>query len=149
MADSDGQVVIDLSLRKDGIQSDIQWLTDNLKNIGANVSADQISEKFENAMNDAKGTVKDAINDINGEKAEPKIGANDEQLKDKAEESKEQLDSVGNKKVSAKIKADAANLLEKAEQSDKALDKIPKSVKSEIIAQANDAGIINFEKILE
>ena len=30
MADSDGQVVIDLSLRKDGIQSDIQWLTDNL-----------------------------------------------------------------------------------------------------------------------
>lgn len=149
MADSDGQVVIDLSLRKDGIQSDIQWLTDNLKNIGANVSADQISEKFENAMNDAKGTVKDAINDINGEKAEPKIGANDEQLKDKAEESKEQLDSVGNKKVSAKIKADAANLLEKAEQSDKALDKIPKSVKSEIIAQANDAGIINFEKILD
>lgn len=149
MADSDGQVVIDLSLRKDGIQSDIQWLTDNLKNIGANVSADQISEKFENAMNDAKGTVKDAINDINGEKAEPKIGANDEQLKDKAEESKEQLDSIGNKKVSAKIKADAANLLEKAEQSDKALDKIPKSVKSEIIAQANDAGIINFEKILD
>ena len=149
MADSDGQVVIDLSLRKDGIQSDIQWLTDNLKNIGANVSADQISEKFENAMNDAKGTVKDAINDINGEKAEPKIGANDEQLKDKAEESKEQLDSIGNRKVSAKIKADAANLLEKAEQSDKALDKIPKSVKSEIIAQANDAGIINFEKILD
>ena len=149
MADSDGQVVIDLSLRKDGIQSDIQWLTDNLKNIGANVSADQISEKFENAMNDAKGTVKEAINDINGEKAEPKIGANDEQLKDKAEESKEQLDSIGNRKVSAKIKADAANLLEKAEQSDKALDKIPKSVKSEIIAQANDAGIINFEKILD
>ena len=149
MADSDGQVVIDLSLRKDGIQSDIQWLTDNLKNIGANVSADQISEKFENAMNDAKGTVKEAINDINGEKAEPKIGANDEQLKDKAEESKEKLDSIGNKKVSAKIKADAANLLEKAEQSDKALNKIPKSIKSEIIAQANDAGIINFEKILD
>ena len=149
MADSDGQVVIDLSLRKDGIQSDIQWLTDNLKNIGANVSADQISEKFENAMNDAKGTVKEAINDINDEKAEPKIGANDEQLKDKAEESKEQLDSIGNRKVSAKIKADAANLLEKAEQSDKALDKIPKSVKSEIIAQANDAGIVNFEKILD
>ena len=149
MADSDGQVVIDLSLRKDGIQSDIQWLTDNLKNIGANMSADQISEKFENAMNDAKGTVKDAINDINGEKAEPKISANDEQLKDKAEESKEQLDSIGNRKVSAKIKADAVNLLEKAEQSDKALDKIPKSVKSEIIAQANDAGIINFEKILD
>lgn len=149
MADSDGQVVIDLSLRKDGIQSDIQWLTDNLKNIGANVSADQISEKFENAMNDAKGTVKETINDINGEKAEPKISANDEQLKDKAEESKEQLDSIGNKKVSAKIKADAANLLEKAEQSDKALNKIPKSVKSEIIAQANEAGIVNFEKILD
>lgn len=149
MADSDGQVVIDLSLRREGVQSDIEWLTENLKNLGANVSADQISEKFENAMNDAKGTVKDAINDINGEKAEPKIGANDEQLKDKAEESKEQLDSIGNKKVSAKIKADAANLLEKAEQSDKALDKIPKSVKSEIIAQANDAGIINFEKILD
>lgn len=149
MADSDGQVVIDLSLRKDGIQSDIQWLTDNLKNIGANVSADQISEKFENAMNDVKGTVKDTINDINGEKAEPKISANDEQLKDKAEESKEQLDSIGNRKVSAKIKADAANLLEKAEQSDKALNKIPKSVKSEIIAQANEAGIVNFEKILD
>lgn len=149
MADSDGQVVIDLSLRKDGIQSDIQWLTDNLKNIGANVSADQISEKFENAMNDVKGTVKETINDINGEKAEPKISANDEQLKDKAEESKEQLDSIGNRKVSAKIKADATNLLEKAEQSDKALNKIPKSVKSEIIAQANEAGIVNFEKILD
>lgn len=149
MADSDGQVVIDLSLRREGVQSDIEWLTENLKNIGVNVSADQISKKFEAAMDNAKVTVKDAINDINGEKAEPKIGANDEQLKDKAEESKEQLDSIGNKKVSAKIKADAANLLEKAEQSDKALDKIPKSVKSEIIAQANDAGIINFEKILD
>lgn len=149
MADSDGQVVIDLSLRREGVQSDIEWLTENLKNIGVNVSTDQISKKFEAAMDDAKVTVKDAINDINGEKAEPKIGANDEQLKDKAEESKEQLDSIGNKKVSAKIKADAANLLEKAEQSDKALDKIPKSVKSEIIAQANDAGIINFEKILD
>ena len=79
MADSDGQVVIDLSLRKDGIQSDIEWLTENLKNIGVNVSADQISKKFEAAMDDAKVTVKDAINDINGEKAEPKIGANDEQ----------------------------------------------------------------------
>ena len=149
MADSDGQVVIDLSLRREGVQSDIEWLTENLKNIGVNVSAGQISKKFEAAMDDAKVTVKDAINDINGEKAEPKIGANDEQLKDKAEESKEQLDSIGNKKVSAKIKADAANLLEKAEQSDKALDKIPKSVKSEIIAQANDAGIVNFEKILD
>lgn len=149
MADSDGQVVIDLSLRKDGIQSDIEWLTENLKNLGANVSADQISKKFETAMDNAKVTVKDAINDINGEKAEPKIGANDEQLKDKAEESKEQLDSIGNKKVSAEIRADAANLLEKAEQSDKALNKIPKSVKSEIIAQAEDAGIINFEKILD
>lgn len=149
MADSDGQVVIDLSLRKDGIQSDIEWLTENLKNIGVNVSADQISKKFEAAMDDAKVTVKDAINDINGEKAEPKIGANDEQLKDKAEESKEQLDSIGNKKVSAEIRADAANLLEKAEQSDKALNKIPKSVKSEIIAQAEDAGIVNFEKVLD
>ena len=149
MADSDGQVVIDLSLRKDGIQSDIEWLTENLKNLGANVSADQISKKFETAMDNAKVTVKDAINDINGEKAEPKIGANDEQLKDKAEESKEQLDSIGNKKVSAEIRADAANLLEKAEQSDKALNKIPKSVKSEIIAQAEDAGIVNFEKVLD
>lgn len=149
MADSDGQVVIDLSLRKDGIQSDIEWLTENLKNLGANVSADQISKKFEAAMDDAKVTVKDAINDINGEKAEPKIGANDEQLKDKAEESKEQLDSIGNKKVSAEIRADAANLLEKAEQSDKALNRISKSVKSEIIAQAKDAGIVNFEKILD
>lgn len=149
MADSDGQVVIDLSLRRDGIQSDIEWLTENFKKLGANVSADQISKKFETAMDDAKGTVKDAINDINSEKAEPKIGANDEQLKDKAEESKEQLDSIGNRKVSAKIKADAANLLEKAEQSDKALNKIPKSVKSEIIAQANEAGIVNFEKILD
>lgn len=178
MADSDGQVVIDLSLRRDGIQSDIEWLESNLKNLGANVNADGISEKFENAMDKAKSSVEDTMSDINNDKAEPKIGADDSEFKEKTsesderikdtdskkanpkigaddseldekvEESKSKLTSVNSKRATAKLKADAEDLLEKAEKGKSALRRIPKSVRTEIIAQAKNAGIENFEKLL-
>ena len=148
MADSDGQVVIDLSLRKENIQSDIQWLTENLRNLGADVDADQISEKFENAMDKTKSSVKSAMSDINNDKAEPKIKADDSELDEKVDESKSKLASVNGKRATAKLKADAEDLLEKAETSKSALRRIPKSVRTEIIAQAKDAGIENFEKLL-
>lgn len=178
MADSDGQVVIDLSLRRDGIQSDIEWLESNLKNLGANVNADGISEKFENAMDKAKSSVEDTMSDINNDKAEPKIsaddsefkektsesderikdtdskkanpkiGADDSELDEKVEESKSKLTSVNSKRATAKLKADAEDLLEKAEKGKSALRRIPKSVRTEIIAQAKNAGIENFEKLL-
>lgn len=126
MADSDGQVVIDLSLRKDGIQSDIQWLTEELKNVGANVNADQISNKFENAMDKAKGAVNEAVESINSKKADPKINADDSGLKEKTRESTEKLDSLNHKQSKSKISADNTDLVEKTEKSENELKKIPK-----------------------
>ena len=146
---NDGQVAIDLSLRREGVQSDIEWLTENLKNIGANFNPDEITQKFESAMGDAKETVKSVIDDINGEKAEPEIDANDDPLKEKTSESKEHLASVNGTRATAKLKADATELLEKAEHSKEALRHLPKSVRTEIIAQARENGILNFGKLLK
>lgn len=132
MADSDGQVVIDLSLRKDGIQSDIEWLKSNLRNLGADVNADQISDKFENAMNKTKQTVDRTVESINDKKAKPKISADDSGLKEKAEESTEKIEKLNGKHAKAKISADNTNLDEKVSESREELDKIPKNKKTTI-----------------
>ena len=132
---SDGQVVIDLSMRKDEIQSDIAWLESNLKNLGANVDADQISEKFEDAMNKTKHTVNETIESIDDKKAKPKISADDSSLKEKTSESSEKLNKLNDKKVKSKISADNSNLDAKVSESKSALDKIPKNKKTTISVQ--------------
>lgn len=132
---SDGQVVIDLSMRKDEIQSDIAWLESNLKNLGANVDADQISEKFEDSMNKTKHTVNETIESIDDKKAKPKISADDSSLKEKTSESSEKLNKLNDKKVKSKISADNSNLDAKVSESKSALDKIPKNKKTTISVQ--------------
>lgn len=132
MADSDGQVVIDLSLRKDGIQSDIEWLKSNLRNLGADVNAEQISDKFENAMNKAKQSVDKAVENINDKKAKPKISADDSGLKEKTEESTEKIEKLNGKHAKAKISANNTNLYEKVSESREELDKIPKNKRTTI-----------------
>lgn len=134
MADSDGQVVIDLSLRKDGIQSDIEWLKSNLRNLGADVNAEQISDKFENAMNKTKQTVDKTVESINDKKAKPKISADDSGLKGKTEESTEKIEKLNGKHAKAKISADNTNLDEKVSESREELDKIPKNKRTTITA---------------
>lgn len=148
MANSDGQVVIGVSMERSDFESDLDWLKSNLENLGNDFSADEISEKIEKAMQESKSSVDDAIDDINSKKAKPKIGADDTELDEKAEESKDKLKSVSGIRATAKLKADAEDLLEKAENSKSALKKLPKSVRTEIIAQAQEAGIVNFEKLI-
>lgn len=140
MADSDGQVVIDLSLRRDGIQSDIEWLKSNFKNLGADVDADQISEKFEDAMNKTKHTVNEAIESIDNKKAKPKISADDSSLKEKTSESSEKIEKLNGKHAKAKISADNTNLDEKVSESKEELNKIPKNKKTTITVDDEASG---------
>lgn len=137
MANSDGQVVIDVSMNRSNFESDINWLKSNLNNLGNDFNADEISEKIEKAMQKSKSSVDETVEDINSKKAKPKISADNSDLKNKAEQSEDKLDKINGKKAKSKMTGDNSDLKEKAEESQEEISKIPSTKKTKFVVEDN------------
>lgn len=118
---ADGTVNIDVVLNSDQAKSNAKEVDDLLKNLGQG-AGDQAEKNIKENTNKA---VKDAEN------AHQKM---DEELK---------------KPIKTKIGADTGEATEKVKKIGSLYVKIPKEVKTRLIAEAKDQGITNFDKLLK
>lgn len=118
---ADGTVNIDVVLNSDQAKSNAREVDTLLKSIG-------------------KGA---------GDEAEKSIKENSERAVKDTEEAHQKMSEELNKPVKTKIDADAGEATEKVKKIGSLYVKIPKEVKTRLIAEAKDQGITNFDKLLK
>lgn len=117
---------------------------DGVINIDFNVPIEQLqsdSEKIKQLFH--------SVGEGAGDKLDEDFNKNSEKVKSEAKATSEKVKSEFKTPVNQKIDGDSSKLQEEAEKAKKSTKSIPKEVRTALIADAKNAGIDNFEKLLK
>lgn len=147
---ADSTVNIDVILHKDQAQQSAKELDQALKDTGKD-AGNKAKESIENNVQKASEKTKELVTNINrwvDEKGQIHIDVDTQRADESIEEFKERIKRVPkNPKVKPEADTDSAN--EKIDGLQKKVTKIPKEVRTELVAQAKEQGITNFDKLLK
>lgn len=147
---ADSTVNIDVILHKDQAQQSAKELDQALKDTGKD-AGDKAEKNIEDNVQKASEKTKELVTNINrwvDEKGQIHIDVDKQRADESIEEFKERVKRVPKKpKVKPDVDTDLAN--EKIDGLQKKVTKIPKEVRTELIAQAKEQGITNFDQLLK
>ena len=147
---ADSTVNIDVILHKDQAQQSVKELDQALKDTGKD-AGDKAKESIENNVQKASEKTKELVTNINrwvDEKGQIHIDVDKQHADESIEEFKERIKRVPkNPKIKPEADTDSAN--EKIDGLQKKVTKIPKEVRTELVAQAKEQGIANFDQLLK
>ena len=147
---ADSTVNIDVILHKDQAQQSVKELDQALKDTGkdaGNKAEKNIEDNVQKASEKTKGLVTN-INRWIDEKGQIHIDVDKQRADESIEEFKERVKRVPKKpKIKPDVDTDSAN--EKIDGLQKKVTKIPKEVRTELVAQAKEQGIANFDQLLK
>lgn len=147
---ADSTVNIDVILHKDQAQQSAKELDQALKDTGKD-AGDKAKESIENNVQKASEKTKELVTNINrwvDEKGQIHIDVDKQRADESIEEFKERVKRVPkNPKIKPEADTDSAN--EKIDGLQKKATKIPKEVRTELVAQAKEQGIANFDQLLK
>lgn len=146
---ADSTVNIDVVLHKEQAQQASKELDQALKDTGEG-AGDKAEKSIENNVQKASEKTKELVTNVNrwvDEKGQIHIDVDKQRADESIEEFKERIKRVPkNPKIKPEADTDSAN--EKIGGLQKKVTKIPKEVRTELIAQAKSQGIENFDKLL-
>ena len=147
---ADSTVNIDVILHKDQAQQSAKELDQALKDTGKD-AGDKAEKNIEDNVQKASEKTKELVTNINrwvDEKGQIHIDVDKQRADESIEEFKERVKRVPKKpKVKPDVDTDSAN--EKIDGLQKKVTKIPKEVRTELVAQAKEQGITNFDQLLK
>lgn len=147
---ADSTVNIDVILHKDQAQQSAKELDQALKDTGKD-AGDKAEKNIEDNVQKASEKTKELVTNINrwvDEKGQIHIDVDKQRADESIEEFKERVKRVPKKpKVRPDVDTDSAN--EKIDGLQKKVTKIPKEVRTELVAQAKEQGITNFDQLLK
>lgn len=147
---ADGTVNIDVVLHKDQAQQASKELDQVLKDTGKS-AGDKAEKNIENNVQKASEETKKLVTNINrwvDEKGQIHIDVDKQRADESIEKFKERIKRVPkNPKIKPEADTDSAN--EKIDGLQKKVTKIPKEVKTNLVAQAKEQGITNFDQLLK
>ena len=147
---ADSTVNIDVVLHKDQAQQSAKELDQALKDTGKD-AGNKAKESIENNVQKASEKTKELVTNINrwvDEKGQIHIDVDKQRADESIEEFKERVKRVPKKpKIKPDVDTDSAN--EKIDGLQKKVTKIPKEVRTELVAQAKEQGITNFDQLLK
>lgn len=147
---ADSTVNIDVILHKEQAQQSAKELDQALKDTGKD-AGDKAKESIENNVQKASEKTKELVTNINrwvDEKGQIHIDVDKQRADESIEEFKERVKRVPkNPKIKPEADTDSAN--EKIDGLQKKVTKIPKEVRTELVAQAKEQGIANFDQLLK
>lgn len=147
---ADSTVNIDVVLHKEQAQQASKELDQALKDTGKG-AGDKAKESIENNVQKASEKTKELVTNINrwvDEKGQIHIDVDKQHADESIEEFKERIKRVPkNPKIEPDVDTDSAN--EKIDGLQKKVTKIPKEVRTELVAQAKEQGIANFDQLLK
>lgn len=123
---ADGQIVIDVDIPIDSVQSDVETINNILKKIGNN-SGKELDDNFKQATSEMKQEADDTSKDIKeklGEKVETKIDVNNTEAKSKINQTKEDLNDIPKTKET-KVTVNDTDANSKAGKIKEIFEKIP------------------------
>lgn len=146
---ADSTVNIDVILHKEQAQQASKELDQTLKDTGKD-AGNKAKESIEDNVQKASEKTKELVTNINrwvDEKGQIHVDVDKQRADESIEEFKERIKRVPkNPKIKPEADTDSAN--EKIGGLQKKVTKIPKEVRTELIAQAKSQGIENFDKLL-
>ncbi|PWT37581.1 tape measure protein [Limosilactobacillus reuteri] len=146
---TDGSVNIDVKLNSDQAVAERNKIDELLKSLGDG-AGDKAEKSIENNVQKASEKTKELVTNVNrwvDEKGQIHIDVDKQRADESIEEFKERIKRVPkNPKIKPEADTDSAN--EKIGGLQKKVTKIPKEVRTELIAQAKSRGIENFDKLL-
>lgn len=147
---ADSTVNIDVILHKDQAQQSAKELDQALKDTGKD-AGDKAEKNIEDNVQKASEKTKELVTNINrwvDEKGQIHINVDKQRADESIEEFKERVKRVPKKpKVKPDVDTDSAN--EKIDGLQKKVTKIPEEVRTELVAQAKEQGITNFDQLLK
>lgn len=147
---ADSTVNIDVILHKDQAQQSAKELDQALKDTGKD-AGDKAEKNIEDNVQKASEKTKELVTNINrwvDEKGQIHIDVDKQRADESIEEFKERVKRVPKKpKIKPDVDTDSAN--EKIDGLQKKVTKIPKEVRTELVAQAKEQGITNFDQLLK
>lgn len=147
---ADSTVNIDVVLHKEQAQQASKELDQALKDTGKG-AGDEAEKSIENNVQKASEKTKELVTNINrwvDEKGQIHIDVDKQHADESIEEFKERIKRVPkNPKIEPDVDTDSAN--EKIDGLQKKVTKIPKEVRTELVAQAKEQGIANFDQLLK
>ena len=147
---ADSTVNIDVILHKDQAQQSAKELDQALKDTGKD-AGNKAEKNIEDNVQKASEKTKELVTNINrwvDEKGQIHIDVDKQRADESIEEFKERVKRVPKKpKVRPDVDTDSAN--EKIDGLQKKVTKIPKEVRTELVAQAKEQGIANFDQLLK
>ena len=147
---ADSTVNIDVVLHKEQAQQASKELDQTLKDTGKD-AGNKAKESIENNVQKASEKTKELVTNINrwvDEKGQIHIDVDKQRADESIEEFKERIKRVPKKpKIKPDVDTDSAN--EKIDDLQKKVTKIPKEVRTELVAQAKEQGITNFDQLLK
>lgn len=147
---ADSTVNIDVILHKDQAQQSAKELDQALKDTGKD-AGDKAEKNIEDNVQKASEKTKELVTNINrwvDEKGQIHIDVDKQRADESIEEFKERVKRVPKKpKVKPDVDTDSAN--EKIDDLQKKVTKIPEEVRTELVAQAKEQGITNFDQLLK
>ena len=147
---ADSTVNIDVILHKDQAQQSAKELDQALKDTGKD-AGNKAEKNIEDNVQKASEKTKELVTNINrwvDEKGQIHIDVDKQRADESIEEFKERVKRVPKKpKVRPDVDTDSAN--EKIDGLQKKVTKIPKEVRTELVAQAKEQGITNFDQLLK
>ena len=147
---ADSTVNIDVILHKDQAQQSAKELDQALKDTGKD-AGNKAEKNIEDNVQKASEKTKELVTNINrwvDEKGQIHIDVDKQRADESIEEFKERIKRVPkNPKIKPDVDTDSAN--EKIDGLQKKVTKIPKEVRTELVAQAKEQGITNFDQLLK
>ena len=147
---ADSTVNIDVVLHKEQAQQASKELDQALKDTGKG-AGDEAEKSIENNVQKASEKTKELVTNVNrwvDEKGQIHIDVDKQRADESIEEFKERVKRVPKKpKIKPDVDTDSAN--EKIDGLQKKVTKIPKEVRTELVAQAKEQGITNFDQLLK
>lgn len=147
---ADSTVNIDVILHKDQAQQSAKELDQALKDTGKD-AGNKAEKNIEDNVQKASEKTKELVTNINrwvDEKGQIHIDVDKQRADESIEEFKERVKRVPKKpKVKPDVDTDSAN--EKIDGLQKKVTKIPEEVRTELVAQAKEQGITNFDQLLK
>ena len=147
---ADSTVNIDVILHKDQAQQSAKELDQALKDTGKD-AGNKAEKNIEDNVQKASEKTKELVTNINrwvDEKGQIHIDVDKQRADESIEEFKERIKRVPKKpKIKPDVDTDSAN--EKIDDLQKKVTKIPKEVRTELVAQAKEQGITNFDQLLK
>ena len=147
---ADGTVNIDVILNAQQPTTKAKELNDTLNDVGKN-AGDKAEKSIENNVQKASEKTKELITNVNrwvDEKGQIHIDVDKQRADESIEEFKERIKRVPKSpKVKPDVDADSAS--KKVDDLHNKIAKIPKEVRTELISQAREQGITNFDRLLK